>query len=632
MATILKEHRLASSSIKFAGVLNNDEVKKIANELEWKQDDTGELRKVMDVYNDNSYLSNDGECYVANDGVLTNERNLTEVRDVLKQFGYLNKNTRSESTDEYIAKLNKRTEFNFENSSWGNDETDSARDESKDLRIYFPYPGSDEFYKFVIYQNETIGDDGESISVDTIEEVISELKKIKNKTMDAKSKYEDLKNEVLNVGLIDYKIFKESNSDTLAIMPLEEDVAILIIKKEDLIGINYSWGGFMETELSKIPIDQELTSKVNWNGHPKDIIKSITKAVEADIINKQNQNNPEMKKTTEEQIAYLKDFIIRWNAMEDLMDDGERFLVNGNLQSEYDSFLTDNELEALSADELLDNLIAQQDEWLAQVNKEAELDLEEKNAFNDASLFVEEYKDYLIGKEITYGKGVKYKITDVIDDGHVSIVLASDSGFKAEHLFEGDNLENFINGEDVESQFVESTFALLIQEEKETKEEKKTGSINNPENRYFVYNSKRNFIASGHEYQSEASADLHYRAVELGEKDLDILEKKVLPVDPNDDSNWNLSLSDYSIIKEAIDFGVTEGDYDANAASAYFDKYKSESKFSSVIKARLVIYMEHADKHFKNAVISSQYEKALRFKETKEKLMNELLNIIKKDI
>lgn len=455
------------------------------------------------------------------------------------------------------------------------------------------------------------------------------LIKEENKTMDAKSKYADLKNEVLNVGLIQSEEYldKENGTTVLAITPIKEDVTVFIIEKNgNELGVNYSWGGFeiiQEKDPLITTIDSELTNKVNWNGHPKDIIKSITKAIEADIINKQNQNNPEMKKTTEEQITYLKDFIIRWNAMEDLMDDGERFLVNGNLQSEYDSFLTDNELEALSADDLLIELEVKFEED----NKEEEIELEEKNAFNDVDIFIEEYKNYLIGKKITYGKGEKIIIRNVVNyEESIGLELSNDDV----DSFEIDYAKNFIDGEEIHSTM--GDISLLIQEEKETKEEEKISLINSPENRYFVYNSKTGYILSGHEYREDAISDFDYRVTNLGEKDLNIFNKKELPVDPNDDSNWNLSLSDYSIIKEAIDFGITEGDYDVNAASAYFEKYKSESKFSSVIKARLVIYMEHCDKHFKNAVISSQYEKALRFKETKEKLMNELLNIIKKDI
>jgi len=355
------------------------------------------------------------------------------------------------------------------------------------------------------------------------------------------------------------------------------------------------------------------------------------------------------KLTIKEQIKWLNKFIPRWEDVMNLIDETERFAKEGQLQAEYDEFLIVNNLPNISADDLVFDLSNELK------TKQAELEninIEEKTAFNDAETFVEEYKDYLIGKTVEVGDiGDMVPLPaiaslELINSNSVKINFedgqskSNPDGITPAIIF-NDDFEGFINGEIV-AQYEKgrqmSNIMLIIQnlDEKEIEGGIKEELINQSEFKYYVCNPKKGFIVSGHEYREDAMADYEYRTKELGESNLEILTKKALisaeMLNPDDNSNWSISSVDFSIIEESINFGVTEGDYDGDAAKNYIEKFKSENKFGSVIKARLVYYMEHIHKQFKNAIVSSQYEKSLRLKETSERIVNELLNIIKEDI
>lgn len=349
------------------------------------------------------------------------------------------------------------------------------------------------------------------------------------------------------------------------------------------------------------------------------------------------------KLTTQEQIDWLNSFSQKWNDLDLIMDETERFLQEGNLQAEYDAFLLENNLPSISADDLAADL-SEKEQADALAREESEKNKPEKTAFNDAKMFVEEFKDYLIGKKLDYQDAANQAgVVDIIKDvqvnvhdeisGEQSVVIIGEQ--IGETTLGSDDFKSFIDGEQINNADIE-LFVLILQDNSQEDLSVEEPLINQPENRYYIANVGIGKIYSGHEYREDANSDLEYRRDTFGDAGLDIYTKKELigvhMLNPDDNSNWLLSKEDYSIVEEAVRFGVTEGDYDEQSAMAYIDKYKNEGKFSSVIKARLVYYMEHADKHFKNAIVFSEYEKALRFKEIKERTMNELLSIIKKDM
>jgi hypothetical protein len=257
------------------------------------------------------------------------------------------------------------------------------------------------------------------------------------------------------------------------------------------------------------------------------------------------------------------------------------------------------------------------------INKE-----EEKTPFNDPYEFIEEFSGYLVGKKIVNEKGEKFTILDLeyLNDLVVLRVESENGEQHPEHL---EKYKAFIDGEIVPGHvgYVGESYSLILQEDVKAEEK-----INQPDYKYYVVNSKTNKIRTGWEYKEDAD-DAAKEEINYGQKDIAIFAKKTLKsmnIDPELNENWGSEVSDYSIIEEAVRFGVTEGDYDESWVSKYIDGYKN-GKYNSVIKARLVYYLDHADKHFKGAITSSQIEKALKFKEIISRVSDELLRIIKKD-
>lgn len=345
------------------------------------------------------------------------------------------------------------------------------------------------------------------------------------------------------------------------------------------------------------------------------------------------------KLTTQEQIDWLNSFSQKWSDLDLIMDETERFLQEGNLQAEYDAFLLENNLPSISADDLAADL-SEKEQSDALAREEFEKNKPEKTAFNDANMFVEEFKDYLIGKKIDYNdEENKAGTTDIIinvenENGNILLTLEKVGGI---FVYE-ESYQDLIDGKTINPTAGEY-LTLILQDNSQEDLSVEEPLINQPEYNYYLLNIPKKKITQGFEYKEDAMdhyMDASFVTVKAANpEDYAVHSKRELiklGVDPNDNLNWLNELSDYSIIEEAVRFGVTEGDYDEQSAMAYIDKYKNEGKFSSVIKARLVYYMEHADKHFKNAIVFSEYEKALRFKEIKERTMNELLSIIKKDM
>lgn len=392
--------------------------------------------------------------------------------------------------------------------------------------------------------------------------------------------------------------------------------------------------------------------------------------------------------STEEQIKWLEKFIEDWDKV------GDDFLKEAALQSKYDQFLIDNNLPSESADDLLISLndVNSSHEFISKneanlvnneivydgvsfhikellVNTDGDIILEstqkgseevkeiilklkdlellvnkkevtvdgktitlygkEKTPFNDSYEFVEEFSGYLIGKYITFGKGEKYKITEVVNDGHVSLVYDKHGERSFEHLFPSINLQAFIDGEEVDSAFEDGKFSLIIQEDISPFEEK----INQSDYKYYIFNTKNKEILEGFEFKEDASDRLDELKF-YGNTDYVLENKRSLlanGLDPNNNKSWGNETCDYAIIEEAVKFGVTEGDYDEEWVGKYIDGYKN-GKYNSVIKARLVYYLDHANKHFKGAITSSRVEKALKFKEIISRISDELLRIIKKDL
>lgn len=607
-------------------------------------------------------------------------RKNTNLFKVIFKENLKGKNKRSIFTEGFINHLNEELsgKYKFKNSSWHNDETDSAEDEKLDVRVYFPYPGENEFRHFVIYPDYSKGDNDKYIIVDTLDDVINELNKLNIKE---NNMVQD--NEIIVGTKI---VFKDKAGKAIMNEWLD-----LSGQTGEVVDVLFSSGGRLKEVFIKLDkydnILDEWENKVIFSS--PDEIDELLNMIE--IV----KNEP---LTNEEQINWLNDFIVRWDKFMDTpKEDG--FGQEGVLMSEYEQFLMNNNLPSLSADELLriiqrlnnlkglvviveDNITNErfiakirdiriqedgkyvyvftdegkdyvsdvdnimnlteglnahgQDVLFKPAKDETE---EEKTAFNNLDKFIEEYKDYLIGKYVTNEKGDKFRLNNISDmeagtklkeTAIIYLGNGTDKYFRIHLKIE--DFQSFIDGDEIKDDGYKESYSLLLQVEPENEimEEK----INQSDYKYYIVNTKTRKIQSGWEYKEDADDNLK-ELIEFGQKDMSVHSKKSiksLDIDPDDNSNWGSSKDNYSIIKEALDFGVTEGDYDQADADKYLSVYESSGKYISVIKARLVYYLEHADKHFKQAILNSQYEKALRFLETKSKISEELLKIIKKDI
>ena len=333
------------------------------------------------------------------------------------------------------------------------------------------------------------------------------------------------------------------------------------------------------------------------------------------------------------QIEYIENHINRINDLENELNSTQRFKYEASYNEDYENFLNDNNFASGETPENVLGMLIKEKESL---EKEPEV---EKNAFNNAELFVDEYKDYLIGKRIKYNdknhKDLIVSISHVSSDSDNLVNFSTNDVEEFYWNVNTEDLQTFIDGEDVIENVGDSEykFNLILQEEIV---EEKPKSPNQPGYKYYIVDQDKMKIKSGHEYKEDA-LDENDKLISFGQKNTIVLTKRNLNeihwnLNPEDSNNWSNELVDYSIIEEAVNFGVTEGEYTEEAAKNYIEKYRNEGKYAMVIKARLVYYLEHADKHFRKAIINSEYEKALRFKETEEKIQNELLNIIKKDI
>lgn len=286
---------------------------------------------------------------------------------------------------------------------------------------------------------------------------------------------------------------------------------------------------------------------------------------------------------------------------------------------------------------LIDDKIANGLNVVFIINTESD-ESEIEKTFNDTDEFIKEYGDYLIGKNIVYEKGEKYKITNLKNisedgdklDGFIILVL-NDKIFQ---FLDTENFEKFINGDYVigEIDFIEGGFSLLLDDDKnpEVIEEPK---INKPEYKYYLVNKNKNKILTGWEYREDAENAFDDLFKDEKSECL-ILSRKNIPseLNPDENINWFLSVDNLSIIEEALSYAVNKGDFDEESKNIYIDKYKNEGKYVTVIKANLIYYYSFLTSKFKNSIFNSKFEEAKLINKTILSVMDELLNVIKKDI
>ncbi len=247
-----------------------------------------------------------------------------------------------------------------------------------------------------------------------------------------------------------------------------------------------------------------------------------------------------------------------------------------------------------------------------------------KTPFNDADTFVHEFKGFLIGKKITYGKGDNFIIKNIsVVETYPEvnkISLSAESNI--EEIIDSEDFQRFIDGDEING-----VISLILQDEPTIEK------INQPDYKYYILNFKTKKIITGWEYIEDAK-DALQEIIEYGGNEFLIKSKKVLlseGVDPDDNSNWSNESCDYSIIEEAIQYGVTKEDYSQELANRFIGDYKEKEGYKSVIKARLIYFLNDSNKHFVNEISNCQYENALRLSEIIARINSELLKIVKKE-
>jgi len=403
--------------------------------------------------------------------------------------------------------------------------------------------------------------------------------------------------------------------DAIAFMPIEDDITIFLIEGPK-IGINWSWGGLdmLKDGLDpfKNKIDIELSREVKW---PDEKIENILNSIVEVVIKKQkeqikdmviedvkiviNEELPKLKKEeywgTEEQIE-RENFILKrlldagFNYEED--EAFSEYALKATTEERYNYILT-KVIPVLKGEEVVEKLNKEQQiEWLKNYvdrwDLSSHIDIE-----NDK--LVKEYQNW--------------------------ILIQGLPSMSADELIMELQKEENIEEEIIEEEIVKEE----IVEEKPTE-----NKMDQFTNMYYVVKNKKK-ILSGHQYKEDA-VDEYADRKEVGENLIEVISRRdidKLGLDLSDNSIWETDFHDWNIIEEAVNFGVTEGEYDSSSAQMYIDGFKSNGKYSHVIKARLIYFLSHAQKHLKQAFLNSQIDKAVNFIEKCTSSEMELMRMLK---
>lgn len=268
---------------------------------------------------------------------------------------------------------------------------------------------------------------------------------------------------------------------------------------------------------------------------------------------------------------------------------------------------------------------------------EEETEEVEKNSFNDSTLFLEEYREYLIGLKVRFEDGDIEQIallTNVEEDNSVIFETEEQSTFN----IEAEEFENFINGENIDG------IELLLQEEPEEKVEEKVEEpiveekveevivpilFNKPEYKYYLLADSIK-ILSGFEFKEDAEEELTELA-KFDKYDLIVISSKKLlenKVDANDNLNWVQDKNDWNIVIAALDRGVTKKMFTKEQGEAYLEYYK-QNKMLHIIKSQLIYLLEDKQKSLRKGFVISNVDVIKNDIENLSRIEKELFNILK---
>lgn len=253
-----------------------------------------------------------------------------------------------------------------------------------------------------------------------------------------------------------------------------------------------------------------------------------------------------------------------------------------------------------------------------------------KNEFNDIDLFIQKYKDYLIGKKITYGNGETQKINRLRKDVNKDksyFLLINETGIVLQN-----ELYTFVNGGEVNL-----GFSLILSPEINNKEEIIEtieeeiieDKINKPEYKYYIKDTKLNKINLGFEYKEDAEEEIN-KLTKYGNDNLVLLTKKFINIngpDPELNENWSIDDIDFNIIKLAF----LNGEVEEEKINYFLDEFK-QGKQKSVIKARLIYFLEYSQKKLRTAFVMSELENCNLYIDYCTRVEMQLLKSLKNEL
>lgn len=246
---------------------------------------------------------------------------------------------------------------------------------------------------------------------------------------------------------------------------------------------------------------------------------------------------------------------------------------------------------------------------------------QEKNAFNDAELFVSEYKDYLIGKEILIGKEKygkkKSKIKGIRKEDESVWIFLEDNEDVID--LDKDQFQNFIDGESITTSV--DLVQLILQSEP---------THEMPENKYFVIDVMNKKILSAFEYKEDAQRDYETKS-KFGLDKIALIPKRDLEslgIDPKTPENWNTNEHDWDTITKCINAGVTQGDYSQREADNFVKEFREKGIYVHVIKARLLYCLRKLQDSTWNAFSNSNIERVNERYDESCRIQKELKRVI----